>query len=112
MYPKPNNYPKKVTGKKEKPFKTPPATMSQTSTDKGTGAEPVPAPNQGGPQPPSRGPSGAGTSAGSDDGGKRPRPKLNTNLDTTYICKNRNSAENPRNSWENPWHSNDNDGNS
>ena len=35
-----------------------------------------------------------GNQAGLQSEGKRPRPKLNTNLDTTYICRNRNSAEN------------------
>ena len=37
---------------------------------------------------------GQGNQAGLQGEGKRLRPKLITNLDTNYICKNRNSAEN------------------
>ena len=66
-------------------FKTPPAAMSRMSTDKGTGLAPVPAPSQGGPQPPPpRGPPGTGTAAGLDDQGKRPRPNL-INSSNTYV---------------------------
>ena len=35
-----------------------------------------------------------GNQAGLQSEGKRPRPKFNTNLDTIYVCRNRNSAEN------------------
>ena len=50
--------------------------MNPSKTDKGVDATTTPAPTQGGPPSPSRGPPGTGTTAGSDDEGKRSRPKL------------------------------------
>ena len=43
-----------------------------------------------------------GNRTGLQSEGKQLRPKLNTNLDTTYICKNRNSVENHPHSVGNP----------